>query len=245
MKSNAEDDAYVSNGHSAVTRVLLVDDHPVVRQGLKHLIDACPDMAVCGEADEAAEALNAVQTLDPDIVLVDISMQGMSGIDFLKRIREDHPRTRSVVFSMHDESLYAERALRAGAMGYVMKRQNATEILDAIRKAMRGEFWVSQDIEKTLFQKALGQHRNPAKSPSHGLTDRELEIFEMLGQGRGTSEIANRLKLSVKTVESHRARIKEKLGVQTATELIRHAVRWVERGEATAPPFAASNGHGV
>ena len=184
-------------------------------------------MEVCGEASNAAEALQQIGHLAPDVVLTDISMAGMNGVEFLKHLKARNPMLPAVVLSMHDEALYAERALRAGALGFVMKKAPGDEMLTALRKARRGEYHVSEKVGAGIFQKFL-HTKSESKSPMALLSDRELEVFELLGGGCGSKQIAAELHLSVKTVDTHRMHIKEKLGVHTATELVQHAVHHVE-----------------
>ncbi len=211
----------------AKTRILLVEDHAIVRQGIARLISQEPDMEVCGEASNASEALAQIDRCRPDLVITDISMSGMNGIEFLKHLKVQHPEIPAVVLSMHDEALYAERALRAGAFAFVMKKESSDEVMTAIRKARRGEYYVSEKVGGGIFQKFL-HTKKPAESPIAQLSDRELEVFELLGRGRGSKEIAGELHLSVKTVDTHRAHIKEKLQVRSFTELIQRATQWVE-----------------
>lgn len=209
-------------------RVLLVEDHQVVRQGLAWLISQEKDMEVCGEASNAGEALQQVVRLQPDVVLTDISMTGMNGIELLKHLKAQHPQLPAVVLSMHDEALYAERSLRAGALGFVMKKESSAEMFTALRKARRGEYHVSEKVGAGIFQKFLHTKTDPQPAMAL-LSDRELEVFELLGRGHGSKEIADELHISVKTVDTHRTHIKEKLQLRTFTELIQHAVRWIER----------------
>jgi len=208
--------------------VLLIDDHSIVRQGLANIINQEADLFVCGEADDALKGLDAVENLKPSIVLLDISLPGMNGIEFIKNIKARYPGLPIVVLSMHDESLYAERALRAGALAYIMKKSGSAEVMDAIRKALRGEYYMNDSIGTVIMKKALGNLPQAAESPVAALTDRELEVFEMIGNGKTTREIAGALNLSIKTVDAHRTHIKAKLSLHNAAELIQHAVRYVE-----------------
>lgn len=209
-------------------RVLLIDDHVVVRQGLMYLINREEDFEVCGEAEDARKGMSAIEELDPDIVLLDISLQGANGIEFIKSVKACHAALPIVVLSMHDESLYAERALRAGAHGYVMKKADGAEIMGALRKALKGELHVSGRMNGALLQKFLGGRQSGNGSPVSALSDRELEVFELIGHGKTTREIAGALNLSIKTVDSHRMHIKEKLAITTAPELVKRAVHYVE-----------------
>lgn len=216
---------------SLITRLLIVDDHPLLRTGLALTLDDEPDFEVVGQAADAEEALDVVARLAPDVVLVDLSLPGMGGIELIKHLLAILPDVRTIVVSRHDESLYAERAVRAGARGYVSKLEAGDRIVEAVRTVLRGGIYLSDEIkDKMLFGAAAG--RDPMASPLEVLSDRELEVFEMTGRGVETKEVAERLHLSVKTVESYRARIKAKLGLTNSTELITHAVRWVEDNRA-------------
>ncbi|MEL6612821.1 MAG: response regulator transcription factor [Bacteroidota bacterium] len=216
-----------------MTRLLLVDDHPLLRKGLALTLNAESDLDVVGQAASAEEALEAFGTLDPDVALIDISLPGMSGLELLKHLLALKPDLLTLVVSRHDEALYAERAVRAGAKGYVMKVEAADEIVQAVRHVLRGGIYMSEDLkDRLLFGAAVGR-KAPMQSPLEVLSDRELEVFEMTGRGLPTREIAERLHLSVKTVESYRARIKTKLSLDSGTELMQHAVRWVESESGT------------
>jgi DNA-binding NarL/FixJ family response regulator len=214
-------------------RILLVEDHPLMRKGLALSIETEPDLKVCGQLADAEEALAAFEELDPDLVVVDISLPGMSGLELIKHLQALRPQLPTLVVSRHDEALYAERAIRAGARGYVMKLEAGDVIVKAIRRVLAGGIYVSEEINERLLMGLAAGRRELAQSPLEVLSDRELEVFELTGRGLGTREIAERLHLSVKTVESYRARIKEKLNLNTAAELMQHAVQWVE-GEGTA-----------
>lgn len=209
-------------------RVMLVDDHPILRQGLAQLINQEKDLMVCGQFEEASKALDAVESLTPDAAIVDISLKGASGIELLKNIKVRFPALLVLVLSMHDESLYAERALRAGASGYIMKQEATEQVLVALRKVLNGEIYLSETMSSKLMHQLVGG-KPTAGSLLERLSDRELEIFGLIGQGRGTRQIAEQLHLSVKTVESHRAHIKEKLNLKNATELVHRAIQM--RGE--------------
>ena len=213
-----------------ITRLLLVDDHPLLRKGLALTLDAEPDFEVVGQAADAEEALDAAPRLKPDVVLVDLSLPGMGGLELIKHLAAVLPEAKTLVVSRHDESLYADRAIRAGARGYVSKLQAGEKIVEAVRAVLRGGLYLSDEVkDRMLLGAAAG--RDPMASPLDQLSDRELEVFEMTGKGVETRDIAERLHLSVKTVESYRARIKAKLGLSSATELLQHAVRWVEDGK--------------
>jgi DNA-binding NarL/FixJ family response regulator len=212
--------------------VLIVDDHPMMREGLAQLIRHEADLNVCGEAGSANETLDLVEKLKPDLVLVDISLPEKSGLELIKDLQALHPGVRTLVISMHDESLHAERVLRAGARGYIMKQEGGSKIMQAIRQVLAGQIYVSGKMSARILETFSGHGLKTGGSPIERLTDREFEVFRLIGQGIGTREIARRLSLSVKTVEVHRANIKQKLGLRGATELVRHAVRWVETSGA-------------
>jgi DNA-binding NarL/FixJ family response regulator len=216
----------MSETASARHRLLIVDDHPLFREGLRQIIERDPDLTVCGETATAAEALNAIPQIHPDLVLVDISLGGTSGIDLIKTIRNDYEELPVLVVSMHEESLYAERALRAGAMGYIMKHEPGKTVKTAIHKVLGGEMYLSEKMSSAVISKFMrGQGDRPA-SPIELLSDRELEVFRMLGQGKGTRQIAQDLDITIATVNSFRNRIKEKLHLKTATEVMLHAIQW-------------------
>jgi DNA-binding NarL/FixJ family response regulator len=214
------------------SRILIVDDHPLFREGLQQLIDRDPQLTVCGEASTATEALQAIPQLKPDLVLVDISLGGASGIELIKHIKNAFEELAVLVVSMHDEALYAERALRAGAMGYVMKHEPSKTVKTAIHKVLRGEMYLSERMSSSVITKFMrGQADQPA-SPVETLSDRELEVFRMLGQGKGTRQIAQDLKVTIATINSFRNRIKEKLGLKSSTEVMLHAIQWCREAEA-------------
>lgn len=215
-------------------RVLIVDDHPVFRHGISALINAEPDLEVCGEASSAATALEAMRSLSPDVALLDISLPGTNGIELIKLMKAERPKLPLLMLSMHDESLYALRALRAGALGYVMKAEALTQVLDALRKTLKGEIHVSPRLSGQLIFQAIQSADGGGGSPVDKLSDRELEVLELLGRGFGTKEIASNLHLSVKTIETHRAHIKEKLGFRDAGEMVRFAIDWVSQEKPPA-----------
>ena len=228
------------------TRVLIVDDHPLLRKGVGQLIDQERDLMVVGEAEDAHKAITAIETTRPDVALVDISLAGASGIELLKNIKARFPKLLMLVLSMHDESVYAHRALRAGASGYIMKQEGAEKVLTALRKVLQGEVYLSERLGNRMLHTLVNGRASLASSPVEELSDRELEVFNLIGQGHGTRPIAEKLHLSIKTIESHRAHIKEKLNLRNATELVHHAIQWVQSekvltGEATesAPCEAA------
>jgi len=207
-------------------RVLLVDDHPIVRQGLGLLIDREEDLSVCGEAEGAHSAFHAIETLRPDIVVLDISLSGPDGLDVLKEIRMKTGSLPVLILSMHDESIYAERAMRAGANGYIMKQEATEKVLVAIRRILQGEVYLSDRLTNTMLQQYVRGASPTKSSPLLNLTDRELEVFRLIGEGHGTRQIADELHLSVKTIESYQAHIKEKLALRNARELVQHAIEW-------------------
>src|SRR5271169_2598908 len=207
-------------------RVLLVDDHPIVRQGLGLLIDREEDLSVCGEAEGAHSAFHAIETLRPDIVVLDISLSGPDGLDVLKEIRMKTGSLPVLILSMHDESIYAERAMRAGANGYIMKQEATEKVLVAIRRILQGEVYLSDRLTNTMLQQYVRGASVAKSSPLVNLTDRELEVFRLIGEGHGTRQIAEELHLSVKTIESYQAHIKEKLALRNARELVQHAIEW-------------------
>ena len=221
-------------------KVYVVDDHPMMRRGYACLVNAEPDLAVCGEAANASAALAGVEATEPDLVIADISIEGTNGIELTKQLLTWRPDLPVLIISMHDEALYAERALQAGARGYLMKMEGDESVLRAIRRVLDGHVYVSDAVQDRLLYQHIGQARPYAEEGTttalHALSDRELEVFEMIGRGYPTREIADRLSISPKTVESHRAKIKSKLGVDTATALMRRAMRWVESiGSRPAP----------
>jgi Response regulator containing a CheY-like receiver domain and an HTH DNA-binding domain len=209
-------------------RILIVDDHPFMRAGLAQLIDKQPGMMVCGEAGDPAAAMKELEKGRVDLVLTDITMPGRSGIEFIKDLQAMYPELPILVISMHDEVIYAERVLRAGARGYIMKEAGGENFLAALRRVLGGEVYVSPKMSARFLDNLSGRKPRGSTSPIEKLTDREFEVFQLIGQGKSTREIAKQLNLSSKTVDVHRGHIKEKLGLQDVTALVRHAVRWVE-----------------
>lgn len=218
----------VTGAKTGKHRILLVDDHPIVRQGLAEMLNHERDLEVCGTAEDVLHALEAIDKLHPDLVIADISLRGSNGIELLKAVKLRFPKTLVLVLSMHDESLYAVRALRAGAAGYIMKQEATERVLVALRQVLAGEIYLSERMEKKMMHQLVGGRTARTGSPIEDLSDRELEIFGLIGQGHGTRKIAEELHLSIKTIESHRAHIKEKLNLQNATELVQHAIQWRE-----------------
>lgn len=209
-------------------RILIVDDHPAVREALASRIGRQPDLEVCGEAADMSEALGLVADTQPDLAVVDISLKTGNGIDLIKRIKDRNDSVRMLVWSMHSESLYAERALRAGALGYINKDQATDKIVEAIRRVLEGKVYLSDAMAEKMLHRAVGGGREEVtRSPLDVLADRELEVFRLIGQGVKTAEIAERLHLSVKTVETYRDRIRLKLDLSDGTELAHYATQWV------------------
>jgi DNA-binding NarL/FixJ family response regulator len=210
------------------TQVLIVDDHPVVRDGLTQIINHEQDLNVCGEADDAHEALKAATELKPDVVVVDISLKSSNGIELTKSIKARHPKLYVIVLSVHDESVYAERALLAGAKAYLMKDAVSENIIKAIRTVLSGEIYVSNTISKKFLHKIAGDKAGTTKTPIENLSDREIEIFRLIGEGYKASQIAKKLRLSVKTIETYRGRLKEKLSLNSAAELLQYSIKWAK-----------------
>lgn len=209
-------------------KIMLVDDHPMTREGLAAIINRQADLEVCCEASSPAEAISALARNQPDLMVTDLTMPGRSGIEFLKDVHAMLPELPMLVLSMHDEMLYAERALRAGARGYLMKDAGSAKLLEVIRRVAGGQSYVSPNISARLLDAMTGHRPRGSNSPIEKLSDREFEVFQLLGSGKNTKEIAAALHLSPKTVDVHRGRIKEKLKIRDATALLHHAVRWVE-----------------
>lgn len=207
--------------------VLIIDDHPIVREGLAELINREPDLRVCGQAASGGEALELTEKLQPDLALVDISLDDMNGLQLIKNLKARRRQLRVLVLSMHDESLYAERALRAGAHGYVMKREAPTHVIAAIQKVLAGDVFLSEALSARFMRKLATGADFTDESPVSRLSDRELEVYSHIGQGLKTRQIAAKLNLSVKTIETYREHIKEKLGLGDATELVQSAIKWV------------------
>ena len=212
--------------------IFIVDDHPMMRDGLGQLIGKETDLAVCGEAEDAAEALKQIEELAPDLVIVDITLRSSNGLELIKDLQIRAPKTAVLVISMHDESLYAERVLRAGGRGYVMKQEGGKKLMEAIRQVLSGQTYISAKISARIVDAFSG--RRPGNlSPVGALTDREFEVFQLIGAGLSTKEVAAKLYVSAKTVEVHRVNIKQKLNVGTATELVHFATRWAEAQSRT------------
>jgi DNA-binding NarL/FixJ family response regulator len=210
----------------------MVEDHPVFAHGLSELINADARLRLCGVAKDARAALEQLARLVVDVLVVDITLGNASGMDLIKATRVEYPSMRSLVVSMHDESLYGERALRAGASGYVMKHEPAETLLDAVRAVAEGRIWLSEALSATILRKVIQRPEGTSSSPLHILSDRELEIFELIGRGRRTQEISGLLHIAVKTVESHRMNIRQKLDLKNGLELVRQAMQWVQESSA-------------
>jgi len=208
-------------------RIFIVDDHTMFREGLRQLIERETNLTVCGDAPDAAEALPGIRATKPEVVIVDISLAGASGLDLIKDIKAEFEELPVLVVSMHDESLFAERALRAGAMGYVMKHEPAKTVKAAIQKVLGGDMYLSEKMSSSVINRFMRGQPEPPKSPIESLSDRELEVFRLLGQGKGVRVIAEELGVTIPTVNSFRNRIKEKLQLKSSTEVMLHAIQWV------------------
>jgi DNA-binding NarL/FixJ family response regulator len=215
-----------------VIRVLIVDDHPVVRRGLVSMINQEPDMETCAEAEDFHQGLEAIKNHQPDLAIIDLSLKDIGGLELVKQVKVLYPEMPMLVLSMYDETLYCERVLRAGASGYIMKQEGTAKLIVAIRTVMDGEIYVSDRMASRMLGKFIGGKAGSGSSPLERLSDRELEVFEMLGRGLSTREVAERLCVSIKTIESHREHIKEKLKLRNANELVQHATQWVMSGGA-------------
>lgn len=214
---------------SRKARVFLVDDHPIVRRGLQLLISLEPDLGVCGEADNGPAALDQIRKLKPDLVVADLALRDSSGLDLVKEVRAQCPEIKILVFTMHDEPLYAERVLKAGAHGYVTKEEGAEKATEAIRQLLLGKPYLTGRLAERMLETMTGFAKSKTAGTVESLSDRELEVLELIGRGLGSTEIAQRLKLSVKTIESHREHMKAKLGLRRATELVQYAFNWTQR----------------
>jgi DNA-binding NarL/FixJ family response regulator len=213
-------------------RIFIVDDHPMMRQGLAQIIGVEPDLTICGEAENAENALDRIGALKPDLVLADISLPGKNGLELIKDFQAIQPGLPVLVISMHDESLYAGRVLRAGGRGYIMKQEGGKKLMLAIRQVLEGKIYVSEKMSSDILENFSGRRIGAEGSSVEKLTDREFEVFQLVGQGRGTRDIAEKLHLSVKTIEVHRSHIKAKLKMKSAPEMVHFAVRWSEAQRA-------------
>ena len=232
LSTNKRPESAAPVARKAKYRVLLIDDHPILRKGLAELINQEPDLMVCGEAEEAPKAFEAVGLLNPDVALVDISLRGGNGLELIKNIKARWPDLPLLVLSMHDETLYAERALRAGSLGYIMKEEAIEKVLNAIRQVIAGEIFLSDKMKGRMLNQLVGGRIKQGSSSIDNLSDRELEVFRLIGEGRGTRQIAEELRLSVRTVEAYREYIKDKLNLKNGTELVQHAFQYVHSGLA-------------
>lgn len=227
----------MQSGETTKRKVFVVDDHPIVRAGLALLINREPDLTVCGDAEEIHTALHAIDALKPDVLILDISLNGPDGLDLLKTIRVQDPGMPVLILSMHDESIYAERALRAGANGYIMKQEGTDRLLIALRRILNREIYVSDRIANKIILHFVGSGSSTGlrRSPVDDLSDRELEVLRLIGEGHGTRQIAEDLHLSVKTVETYQGHLKDKLGLKNSRELVQYAIQWSSR-EASGNP---------
>jgi DNA-binding NarL/FixJ family response regulator len=210
------------------TKIYIIDDHPIMVQGLKELINNQKDLKVIGSSDDWHVALDQVKKLQPDVIMLDVTLKDANGIEVLKNLKIHVPNIKILMLSMHDENLYAMRSLKAGAQGYIMKQEAVEKVLGAIRQVIAGEVYLSESMSKRTMFQLLGRGGSRTGSPLEDLSDRELEVFTLIGQGCTTRQIAEKLHLSIKTVETHRAHIKEKLNLKNSTELVQHAIHWRE-----------------
>jgi DNA-binding NarL/FixJ family response regulator len=208
------------------TRILLVDDHPMVRERLAEIINREADLTICGEAEDRHEAIAAIPTKRPDLVIVDLTLKNSDGLELIKDIHLRWPKVLMLVVSMHDESLYAERVIRAGALGYITKQEATRKILLAIRRVLAGSIYLNEGIATHIIGRLTARADSVAATPAERLADRELQVFDLTGRGLNTSEIADRLHIAVKTVETYRARIREKLNLKDASDLLQFAISW-------------------
>lgn len=220
-------------GEAAIAKrkIFIVDDHAILREGLGALLNQSSDLQVCGEAANAEEALERIDAAAPDLTVVDISLPGSGGLELIKTLKTRHPGLLILVLSMHDEMIYAERSIRAGARGYIMKAQAMSEVQTAIRQVLGGELYLSRKLSSELVQAALKSEAPRSDSPVERLSDRELEVFRMIGRWQGASDIARQLNLSIKTIETYQAKLKEKLGLKDSNQLLQYALRWVQENE--------------
>jgi DNA-binding NarL/FixJ family response regulator len=209
-------------------RILLVDDHPMVRERLTEVILREPDLGVCGEAEDRFHALEKIAVTRPHLVIVDLTLKGSHGMELIKDIRNQYPDLAILVVSMHDEILHAERVIRAGARGYITKQEATRKIMLAIRTVLNGDVYLSEKMASQIAAKAVGRAQAGPNLPVNSLSDRELCVFEMIGQGRSTRQIADELHLDIRTIETYRARIKEKLNLKDANDLLQHAIHWMQ-----------------
>jgi DNA-binding NarL/FixJ family response regulator len=212
-----------------MTTIVIVDDHPLVRDQLRAAVESEPDLAIAGEAEDGQHALSVIGSAKPNLVIVDMTLKGLTGLDLIKEIRLRHPKLLILVVSMHDESLYAERAIHAGARGYITKQEATKKILQAIRCVLSGEIYLSEKMATKVLTKVAGGRENHAESSIERLTDRELQVFKQIGHGHSTRQIADELHLDMKTIETYRSRIKVKLGIKDARDLLQQAIVWAHQ----------------
>ena len=221
------------DGNTGKTRVYVVDDHPLFRESLTNLINQQSDMEVCGGSDSASRALREIKASQPDLAIVDLALKESSGLELIKGIKAKMPQLAIIVLSMHEEEIYAERSIRAGASGYVTKRESSTRIAAAVRDVLAGKLGVSNKIAAVFAKKFVSGRNSGDQSPLHALSDRELEVFGLLGRGLATREVAEKMNVSIKTVQAFCARIKQKLHLTTATQLLREAIHWHDQNTDT------------
>lgn len=210
-------------------KIYLLDDHPVVIEGLKQIVNSQSDMEVVGSADDASAALDEIGQLRPDAIILDITLKDRNGVEFIKKVRAQYPKSHVFIYSMHDENVYAERCLRAGAMGYLMKGESSARLLQGLRQVLTGSFFFSAALLGSIVTGGSAPRAGVRGEPGRMLSDRQLEVFEMVGRGLGSHQIAEKLGLSAKTVDAHKANIRQKLALGSARELLMEAVRWVEK----------------
>jgi DNA-binding NarL/FixJ family response regulator len=220
-------------------KIFLVDDHTILREGLTEMINHSETLTVCGEAASADEALSRIPAVKPDLVIVDLALPETGGLELLRTLRIRHPSVPALVLSMHDESIYAERALRAGARGYIMKHEAVTEVKAAIQRVLEGGLYLSRRVSDQLVDAAVRTRPGRQVPPISRLSDREFEVLEMIGLGLGTTEIGRKLRLSVKTIETYQAKLKEKLDLPDAAKLFQYAMKWVRSSDSVDPPEKA------
>jgi DNA-binding NarL/FixJ family response regulator len=223
-----------SGANARPTRVLLVDDHPLVREGLAEVLRKEADLVICGQAEDRLQALNLIPKVEPDLAIIDLTLKNTSGLELIKDIRSQFPKIRMLVVSMHDELLHAQRALRAGASGFIAKGEATEHVVQAVRQVLSGKTYASERVSSAIVSQLSGHSRSDSGSVLANLTDRELEIFQLIGDGMGRQQIAKRLHLDVNTIETYRSRIKEKLGLKDAQELLQYAIRFNRASGPTA-----------
>ncbi|WP_415907186.1 response regulator transcription factor [Oleiharenicola sp. Vm1] len=217
-----------SHAPAAAKKILLVDDHPITRQGLRTLISQQPGLTVVGESDNAAQAMELATKLEPDIAIVDIALRSANGIELTKNLKAHSPGLLILIVSMHDEDLFAERALRAGARGYLMKHEASEKVVEALEKIAAGELYISERVRARMLSRLVNNRTGEVTSPVESLSDREMEVFQLIGNGYATRQIAERLNLSVKTIDSYREHLKLKLNLDSGADLVRYAIQWVK-----------------